>query len=49
LELPKERVFWAPFVAGPVEVRERRVGGILFVAFVVRWNPVVSAEILETF
>lgn len=25
---PKERVFWAPFAAGPLESRERRVGGI---------------------
>lgn len=26
--LPKERVFWEPFKAGPLDVRERRVGGI---------------------
>ena len=26
--LAKESVFWEPFDAGPLEVRERRVGGI---------------------
>ena len=31
LEAPKERVFWAPLAAGPVEVRARRVGGIFVV------------------
>jgi hypothetical protein len=25
---PKERVFWEPFVAGPFDVRVRRVAGI---------------------
>jgi len=27
--LPKERVFWEPFGAGPLDVRERRVGGMV--------------------
>ena len=26
---PNEMVFWLPFAAGPPEVRDRRVGGIL--------------------
>jgi hypothetical protein len=36
LEEPKERVFWEPLAAGPPEVRERRVAGILFVVFVLK-------------
>ena len=32
-EEPKESVFWAPLAAGPVELRARRVGGILLVCF----------------
>jgi len=31
LALPKESVLWEPGVAGPPEVRERRVGGIVVV------------------
>lgn len=27
--LPKESVFWEPFAAGPVELRVRRVAGML--------------------
>jgi len=29
LLLPKEMIFWEPFAAGPLEVRDRRVDGML--------------------
>ena len=36
--LAKESVFWEPFDAGPLEVRERRVGGIfVFISLLVRY------------
>lgn len=31
--LPKERVFWEPFAAGPLEVRVRRVAGMIAIFF----------------